>query len=201
MCHTDSVVLIHSTALAYKKETIRPLYLHTLLSSNEAAATHNTTPSPADTQHCSLHSLPRVIPVLFGWCLRVSPLHALVYILKTFRDLFAIYYAHLLPPLFFLGGSSGFGSGFGALTGGGSMSLSNFFSTSSLNSVDKCITSRQKRAVFTPTATSTFAWQLHSCTTSWLLTNNVQFTQGLWTVHCSSHCPVCYVHVFTFQVV
>ena len=94
-----------------------------------------------------------VIPVLFGRCLRISSLHALVYILKTFCDFFAIYYVHLLPPLFFLGGSSGFGSGFGALKGGGSKSLSSFFSTSSLKSVDKCMTSRQKTAAFTPTAT------------------------------------------------
>ena len=122
---------------------------------------------PQQIPSTALFTAFHVIPVLFGWCLRVSPLHALVYILKTFRDLFAIYYAHLLPPLFFLGGSSGFGSGFGALTGGGSMSLSNFFSTSSLNSVDKCMTSRQKRAVFTPTATE------YTCMTTAFLYNQL----------------------------
>ena len=38
----------------------------------------------------------------------------------------------LLPPLFFLGASSGLGNGLTCLTGGGSCILSNFFCTSSL---------------------------------------------------------------------
>ena len=39
----------------------------------------------------------------------------------------SLYNTDLRPPRFFLGASSGFGSGFGALTGGGSISLSTFF--------------------------------------------------------------------------
>lgn len=101
--NTDSVLLMYSTASAYKKETISTCTC--LVAVKLQSPTTQLTPQQITTtalfttfhvqgnphvhmSNCQNGTRSRddhgVIPVLFGWCFRVSPLHAVVYILKTF---------------------------------------------------------------------------------------------------------------------